>query len=107
VVEDLGLAAFSRGDQVAVQALEDVLADLGQLGLDLLAVLLDEADLGLVALGLLFLLDRGDDSPRCAAGTDDILIGDGQEISLLDGAPGLRKRRPSCSRPSLRERVSS
>jgi hypothetical protein len=85
VVEDLGLAALSRGDQVAVKALKDVLADLGELGLNLLAVLLDETDLGLVALGLFLLLDRGDDSPRCATGTDDVLIGNGEEISLLDG----------------------
>jgi hypothetical protein len=63
VVEDLGLAALSRGDKVAVKALEDVLADLGKLGLDLLAVLLDKSDLSLVALRLLLLLDRGDDSP--------------------------------------------
>ena len=85
MVEDLGLAALGRGDQVSVKALKDVLADLGQLGLDLLAVLLDETDLGLVALGLLLLLDRGDDSPGCAASTDDVLIGNGKEISLLYG----------------------
>jgi hypothetical protein len=85
VVEDLGLAALSRGDEVAVKALKDVLADLGKLGLDLLAVLLDKSDLGLVALGLLLLLDRGDDSPRGTAGTDDVLVGNRQEISLLDG----------------------
>ena len=85
VVEDLGLAALSRGDQVAIEALENVLADLGQLGLDLLAVLLDKTNLGLVALGLLLLLDGGDDSPGRAASTDDVLVGNGKEISLLDG----------------------
>jgi hypothetical protein len=45
VVEDLGLAALRGGDEVTVKALEDVLADLGKLGLDLLTVLLDESDL--------------------------------------------------------------
>ena len=85
VVEDLGFSALSRGDQVAVKALKNVLADLGQLGLDLLAVLLDKSNLGLVALGLLLLLDRGDNSPGGAASTDDVLIGNGKEISLLDG----------------------
>ena len=84
VVEDLGFSALSRGDQVAVKALKNVLADLGQLGLDLLAVLLDKSNLGLVALGLLLLLDRGDDSPRSTAGANDVLVGDRQEISLLD-----------------------
>lgn len=85
VVEDLGLAALGRLDKVLVENLEDIVADLGKLGLDLLAVLLDESDLGLVALGLLLLLNRGDDSPRGTAGTDDVLIGDRQEITLLNG----------------------
>lgn len=70
---------------MAVQALEDVFADLGQLGLDLLTVLLDEANLGLVALGLLLLLNRSDDSPRSTASTNDVLIGNGKKISLLNG----------------------
>ena len=85
VVEDLGLAALGRGDQVLVENLEDVITDLGELGLDLLAVLLDEGDLRLIALGLLFLLDRGDDSPGRATSTDDVLVGDGEEIPLLNG----------------------
>ena len=84
MVEDLGLSALGRGDEVLVEDSKDVFADLGKLGLDLLAVLLDKADLGLVALGLLLLLNGGDDSPRCAASTDDVLVGDGQKISLLD-----------------------
>lgn len=85
VVEDLGFSALSRGDQVAVKALKNVLADLGQLGLDLLAVLLDKTNLGLVALGLLLLLDRGNDAPRRASGTDNVLVGDGQKVALVNG----------------------
>lgn len=85
VVENLGLAALGRGDQVLVENGKDVLADLGKLGLDLLTVLLDEGNLLLVALGLLLLLNRGDDSPRCTASTNDVLVGDGKEVSLLDG----------------------
>jgi hypothetical protein len=84
VVEDLGLAALSRGDQVLVENGKNVLADLGKLGLNLLAVLLDEGDLLLVALGLLLLLNGGDDSPGCTASTDDVLVGDRKEVSLLD-----------------------
>jgi len=84
VVEDLGLAALGRGDEVLVKNGKDVLADLGELGLNLLAVLLDESDLLLVALGLLLLLDGGDDSPGCTASTDDVLVGDGKEVSLLN-----------------------
>jgi hypothetical protein len=85
VVKHLGLASLSGWDQVLVQHLEDVLADLGQLRLDLLAVLLDESDLGLVALRLLLLLNRGDDSPRGPTSTNDVLVGNRQEISLFDG----------------------
>lgn len=85
VVEDLGLAGLSGLDEVVVQDLQDVVADLGQLSLDLLAVLLDQGNLALVALGLLLLLDRGNNAPRGTAGTNDVLVGDGQEIPLLNG----------------------
>ena len=67
-----------------VENLKDVIADLGQFSLDLLAVLLDQRDLRLVALGLFFLFNGGDNSPRCTAGTNDVLVGNGQEIPLLD-----------------------
>lgn len=85
VVEDLGLAGLGGLDQVVVENLEDIVADLGKLGLDLLAVLLNKSDLGLVALRLLLLLNRGNDSPGGTAGTNDVLVGDGQEIALLNG----------------------
>jgi hypothetical protein len=85
VVEDLGLAALSRRDQMLVQDLEDIVADLSKLRFDLLAVLLDQGDLGLVPLGLLLLLDGGDNPPRRASGTNDILVGDRKEIPLFDG----------------------
>ena len=84
MVEDLGFAALCRGDKVLVEDGENVFADLSKLGLDLLTVLLDEANLGLVALGLLLLLNGGDNSPGCAASTDDILVSNGEEVSLLD-----------------------
>ena len=67
-----------------VQNLQDILADLGELGLNLLPVLLDQTDLSLVALRFLLLLNRGDNSPRRTAGTDDVLVGNGKEVSLLD-----------------------
>jgi hypothetical protein len=85
VVEDLGLSGLGGGDQVLVQDGEDVLTDLGELGLDLLPVSLDHRNLGLVALGLLLLLDGGDDSPRSTTSTDDVLVSDGKEVSLLNG----------------------
>jgi hypothetical protein len=46
VVKDLGLPALSRRDKVFVKHLEDILADLGKLGLNLLTVLLNETNLG-------------------------------------------------------------
>lgn len=85
MVKDLGLSTLGRGDQVLVKNLKDILADLGELGLDLLAVFLNESNLSRVALGLLLLFDRGDDSPGSTAGTDDVLVGDRQEVSLFDG----------------------
>jgi hypothetical protein len=70
---------------VLVEDLEDVLADLGELGLDLLPVGLDHGDLGLVALRLLLLLDGGDDAPRRTASADDVLVSDREEVALLNG----------------------
>lgn len=49
VVKNLGFAALSRGDQMLVEHLQDVLTDLGELILDLLTVLLDQSHLRLVA----------------------------------------------------------
>ncbi len=84
MVKDLALAALGRRDQVLIEHLQDVLADLGELGLDLVEVFLDQADLSLVALGLLLLRDRGDDAPRGTSRADDVLVRDRQQISLLD-----------------------
>src|SRR5262249_42301177 len=67
-----------------VQNLEDIFTDLGKLGLDLLTVVLDQSDLGSVTLGLLLLLNRGDDSPRRTASANDVLVSHGQQVSLLD-----------------------
>ena len=46
VVENLGLSALGRRNQVLVKNLKDVFTDLGELSLDLLAVLLNKSDLG-------------------------------------------------------------
>lgn len=85
VIENLGLARLGRRDQVLVQNLQDVLADLGQFGLNLLAVLLDQGDLSVISLRLLLLLDRGDNPPRSTASTNNVLVGNRQEIALLNG----------------------
>lgn len=68
-----------------VEDIEDILADLGELALNLLSVALDHLNLGLVSFRLLLLLDGGDDAPRCTASTDDVLVGDREQVALLNG----------------------
>lgn len=63
VVENLGLSALSRRNQVLVQNVEDIFTDFGKFGLDLLTVFLNQSHLGRVPLGLFLLLDRSDNSP--------------------------------------------
>ena len=61
VVEHLGFAGISGGDEVGIQDGEDILADLGELALNLLAVLLDEANaIGTTYLRAGMLPDRRD-----------------------------------------------
>ena len=84
-VEDLGLGGAGGGDKVGVEEREDAVADAGELGLDLGAVGADGGGVGLVPAALLLLLDGGDDPPRGPAGADDVLVGDGQQVALLDG----------------------
>lgn len=63
MVEDLALARLGLGDQGVVEDVEDILADLLELGLDLLAVVADDGNVLVGTLLLLLLLDRGDDAP--------------------------------------------
>lgn len=88
MVKDLGLSGLGGWDQVLVKNVKDVLANLGELGLDLLTVLLDESNLAGVALGLLLLLNGGNDSPRSTAGTNHVLVGDRQKVALFNAGEG-------------------
>lgn len=85
VVEHLGLASLGLGDQRLVQDIQDILANLLQLSLDLLAVFANDGNVLLRALGLLLLLDGGDDAPGGTAGTNNVLVSNGQEVALIDG----------------------
>ena len=85
VVKDLGLSRFGLGDQGVVKNIEHVLADLFELGLDLLAVLADDANVLVGTLLLLLLLNGGDDAPGGTAGTNDVLVSDGEKVTLVDG----------------------
>lgn len=84
VVEDLRLAGLGVGDKAVVEDIEDILADLLELELDLGAVLADGADVLVGALALLLLLNGGDDAPGGTAGTDDVLVGNAEEVALID-----------------------
>lgn len=85
VVEDLGLASGSVGDKEVVQNVEDILADLLELGLDLVAVVLDGRNVLVGSLRLLLLLDRGDNAPRGTSGTDNVLVGNAEKVTLVNG----------------------
>ena len=84
MVEDLALASLGLGNEALVENVEDILADLLKLKLDLLTVLADDANVLLGALGLLLLLDAGDDAPGSTSGSDDVLVGDGKEVALVN-----------------------
>ena len=107
MVEDLALACLGRGDQVLVEHIEDVIADIGELGLDLVAVGLDLANLSLIALALLLLLDGGNDSPGSTAGSDDLrsrfsIV----HIIYFGGLRFCRRQRASCvPRPRVPHRA--
>ena len=85
MIEDLALARLGLGDQGVVKDVENILADLLELGLDLLAVVADDGNVLVGTLLLLLLLDRGDDAPRGTSGTDNVLVGDREEVTLVNG----------------------
>ena len=74
MVEDLGLAGFGLGNQGLIENVKNILADLLELGLNLLAVIADGGNMLLGSLRLLLLFDRGDDAPRGTSGTHDVLV---------------------------------
>jgi len=55
VVEDTGLSTLSLGDQIVLEELDDLGADVAELLLDLLGVVSNEGDVLLVSLGLLLI----------------------------------------------------
>ena len=81
-VEDLALGVAGLGDEILVEEGEDVAADLPQLLLDLLAVLLGHLLLPLGALSLL--LDRRDHPPRAPARADHVLVRHRQQIPAME-----------------------
>lgn len=83
MVEHLGLARLGLRDQGFIQHVKHVLADLLKFRLDLLTVFTDGGNMLVRSLGFFLLLDRRDDPPGRTTGSDHVLVGDGQEITLV------------------------
>ena len=84
VVEDLILGVGGLDEQLAVNEVEDLIAVFVELALNLGLVASEEAEV-LGSLLLLLLLNGGKGSPGSSAGADGVLVGDGEQVSLLDG----------------------
>ena len=84
MIKHLGFSRKSIGDQGFVQNVQDITANLLQFLFNLVSVLLDLGNMLLGALGLLLLLDRGDDSPGCTACSDNVLVGNRQKIAFIN-----------------------
>lgn len=84
MIEDFRLARGSVRNEAIIQNIENVLADLLELRLDLVSVFADGADVLVRSLRLLLLLDGGDDAPRGTASTDNILVGNREEVALVN-----------------------
>lgn len=85
MIEDLGLARLGLWNQGLIQDIEDILADLLEFGFDLLTVVADSRNVLVGTLGLLLLFDRRDYAPGSTSGADNVLISDGQKVSLING----------------------
>lgn len=84
-VEDFGLAGGSRRDEIGVEEVKDAGADIGEFGLNLGSVVLDECHVFLVLASFFLLFDGGDDAPRGTEGAYNVLVGDGEEVALFHG----------------------
>lgn len=58
MIEDLGLSRFGLGDKRIAQNVQNILADLLKLILDLLTIVANRPNMLVRALGFFFLLDR-------------------------------------------------
>ena len=81
VVEHLALLVGGSGHELVRDDLQDLVADVHELLLDGLLVVADQLQLVGLALGL----DGREDAPRRPARANDVLVGHGQEVALLDG----------------------
>lgn len=98
MVEHSGLARPGVGDEGGIENLEDILADALELGFDLLTVFRDDGDVLVRTLGVLLLLDGGDDAPRGTTGANDVLVRDREEVALIDGEFSTDLEESACRR---------
>ena len=79
-IKHLALIRVGVGDQLVLNDFQNVRANIFQLSLNLALVGLDKWQLVHVAL----LLDGGNHSPAGAARSNDVLVGNGQKVSLFN-----------------------
>ena len=73
------------GHQVIFDQGEDVLTEASELCLELFLVDLDLVNVFSISLVVLLLLNGRENSPGRSSGADDILEGDGKDVSLFEG----------------------
>jgi hypothetical protein len=84
VIKDLGLSRLGLGDQRFIQNIKNILADFLKFSLDLLAVITNGRNMLVGAFRLFLLLDWGDDAPRSTSSADNVLVSNGQKVSLIN-----------------------
>jgi len=63
---------------------QNISADIAEFFFNLSTILADEFDVGFVVLALLFLFNRGDDSPGSTTRTNNVFVGNGEEVSFFN-----------------------
>mmetsp|Transcript_5563 Transcript_5563/g.10575 ORF Transcript_5563/g.10575 Transcript_5563/m.10575 type:complete len:232 (-) Transcript_5563:165-860(-) len=81
VIEHLGFFRSRVRDETLLNDSEDIIANLNELGLDFRLVVLDDG----LLVGFSLLLNGGNNTPGSAAGSNHILVGDGEKVALFDG----------------------
>jgi hypothetical protein len=84
VIENFGLSGLGLWDQRLIQDIKNILAHFLEFGLDLLTVITDGRNVLVGTLRLFLLLDRGDYAPGSTSSANNILVGDGQKVSLVN-----------------------
>jgi hypothetical protein len=84
VIENLGFARLGLWNEAFIENVEDIFANILELRFNLLAIIANGRDVLIRALGLLLLLNRGDYTPRSTTSANHVLVGDREQITLID-----------------------